>query len=105
MTLRTEKFEELIRRAAATFLERESNGDAMISVTHVSVTPDLRQAKVFLSVFPADKEAAVLHFAMRNGGEMRGYLKEHLSTKTIPFVTFEIDLGEKARQKIDDLLR
>jgi ribosome-binding factor A len=36
---------------------------------------------------------------------MREFLKKNMRTKIIPFVDFAIDLGEKNRQKIDELLR
>lgn len=105
MSLRQEKIEELLRRLAATFFEIEGNRDAMISVTHVEVTPDAKRAKIFLSIFPENKEVGVFDFAKRKRGDLREYIKEHLKMKVIPFVDVEIDRGEKARQKIDQLLR
>jgi hypothetical protein len=36
---------------------------------------------------------------------LRSYLKDHVRTRVIPFVEVEIDMGEKNRQRADDLLR
>ena len=46
-----------------------------------------------------------IDFAKRKRGELRDYLKQNLNIKSIPFIDIEIDLGEKNRQKIDELLR
>jgi ribosome-binding factor A len=102
---RTPKLEELIRRNAAEFFERESNRDALVSVTRAVLSPDTKQATIYLSVLPNTKEKAVLDFAKRLRGELRSYLKDHVRTRVIPFVEVEIDMGEKNRQRADDLLR
>ncbi len=105
MDAHKEKLEEQIRRLSAEFLERESNREALVSVTHAMLTPDTKSVIIYLSVLPETKEKPVLDFAKRMRTEMRTYLKEHTKSRVIPYVDFEIDLGEKHRQKIDNLLR
>ena len=99
-----EKVRELVNRLTAQFLERESNRDALVSVTHVELSPDTKYATVYISVLPESKEHAVLDFAKRLRGDMRNFLKGHMRTRVIPFLEVEIDLGEKNRQKIENLL-
>ena len=43
----------------------------IISVTKVTVTPDLGYAKVFLSVFPADKAKQIVQEIKDMGGQIR----------------------------------
>ncbi len=105
MDAHKEKLEEQIRRLTAEFLERESNRDALVTVTQAILSPDTKNATVYISVLPETKEKAVLDFAKRLRPEMRTYLKEHMRSRMIPFIEVEIDLGEKHRQKIDNLLR
>ncbi len=105
MDAHKEKLEEVIRRHAAAFLERESNREALISVTHAMLTPDTKNVIIYLSVLPNSKEKAVLDFAKRLRTDMRTYIKNNTKSRVIPYVDFEIDLGEKHRQKIDNLLR
>lgn len=96
---------ETIAHRAADFLARESNRQSLVTVTRADVSPDLKNVMIFLSVMPADKEQEVLLFAKRNAVEFRDYLKDHAMLKFLPHVDFELDYGEKNRQRIDDLTR
>lgn len=104
-TGRLGKVATLIKEISAEFLGRENNRTSLITITACSVSPDLKRATVFMTVLPDSKEKAVLEFVKRKRGELREYLKEHMSTKSIPFIDIEIDRGEKNRQKIDELLK
>lgn len=105
MTQRIEKVEKLVKELTANFLNKESSSASLISVTYVTVSPDLKKATVYLSVLPESAEETALLFAKRKRPEMRDYLKENMETKNIPFLEVEIDKGEKNRQRIDELLR
>jgi ribosome-binding factor A len=102
---RKDKVANHIKELAAQFLARENNRTSLITVISASISPDLRRATVFLTVLPDSKENAALSFAKRKRGELREFLKKNMEVKTIPFVDFAIDLGEKNRQRIDELLR
>ncbi|MFA6397813.1 MAG: ribosome-binding factor A [Candidatus Paceibacterota bacterium] len=104
MTLRQEKINNLIKHLVATFLESETNKTSLITVTNCEVSRDLKNATVFITVFPEDKESAVLDFVKRKRSDAKDFLKKHMTTRTVPFLDFEIDLGEKNRQRIDWLL-
>lgn len=104
MTLRQDKVANLLREIAGTFIQGESNKTSLITVTDCSVSRDMKRATVFLTVFPETKEKAALDFLKRKRSEFRDHLKSHMSSHTIPFIDFEIDRGEKNRQKIDSLL-
>jgi len=105
MTNRKEKVAELIREKAAEFLSRENNQTSLITVTSANASPDLKKATIFITVFPESKEKTALLFAKRKRGEIREMLKKYMTTKTVPFVDIQIDLGEKNRQRIDELSR
>jgi len=103
MTLRQDKVKENLRNIVATFLERESNGTSLITVTRTNVSKDLKKATIFISVIPESAEEAVLNFVKRRRRDARDFLKKNLEMRAIPFIDFELDLGEKNRQKIDEL--
>jgi len=105
MTQRTEKLANYIKELAAEFLERENDRTSLITVTSATCSSDLKRATIFITVFPSEKEKQALQFAKRKRGELREYLKKYLTTKNIPFIDIAIDLGEKHRQKIDELLK
>ena len=52
-------------------LRKNAVKNLIVSVTKVSVTPDLGYAKVFLSVFPADKAKTVVEEIVGMGDEIR----------------------------------
>ncbi|GMQ95231.1 MAG: hypothetical protein BMS9Abin13_344 [Patescibacteria group bacterium] len=103
MTLRQEKVAEVLKRITAQFLQIESGRQSLITVTNCRISPDLRKATVFISVLPEDKEEVVLKFVKRKRTDLRDYLKSHTRLKVLPFIDIQIDLGEKNRQKIDEL--
>ncbi len=96
---------EAIAHRAADFFARESNRQSLVTVTRADVSPDLKNVMIFFSVLPESAEQDVLHFARRNRTEFREFLKDHATLKFLPNVDFELDLGEKNRQRIDDLTR
>ncbi len=105
MSERLEKVSTLIRELAAQYLARENNKTSLITVTKVTVSPDLKNATIYITVIPDDKENTALLFAKRKRSDIRDYLKQNMETRMIPFLDIMIDKGEKNRQKIDELLR
>ncbi len=101
---RTEKIKPQLMRIAATKIAEADNHTALISVTNADVSVDLKQATIFISVLPADKEAAALAFCGRHASDIRDTLQKTVNWHHVPFITFKIDLGEKNRQRIDELL-
>lgn len=101
--IKNERLKEIIRQKASEFLERESAGNALITVTGLQIAEKGKRATIFFTVFPADKENGVLDFLKRKRSEFRDFLKRESKLFQLPFVDFKIDLGEKNRQKIDIL--
>ena len=99
-----ERFEEIIRNSAAKFLALESNRTSLITVTRVETNEPGTTATVFFTVLPDNQEAAALDFVKRQRGNFREFVKKNARLMRIPFFDFEIDLGEKSRQKIDGLM-
>ena len=102
---RNEKVAKYIKEIAAEFLGRVNDKTSLITVTSATCSPDLKRATVFITVFPAEKEKLALEFVKRKRGKLRELLKKNMTTKNIPFIDIALDLGEKHRQKIDELLK
>ncbi len=97
------KLEEQIRQVAAEFVQRESNGASLITVTRVQMTNRLTKAVILFSVLPEDKQEEVLGFVQRKRKEFKEYVKKHARIGRIPLFEFAIDFGEKNRQRIDEI--
>lgn len=98
-----DRFEEVIRDLAARFFSIESNRTSMITVTKVESNTNNKIVTVYMTVYPENQEEAAMDFARRNLSDFRDFVKEKSRLALIPFFKFEIDRGEKARQKIDAL--
>lgn len=104
-TRRQEKIEELLRHISSQFFREIAGTHSLITVTRTSVSRDLKKATIYITVLPAEKEEEALSFVKRHGHELRTRAKQGLSTRTLPFFDFEIDYGEKNRQRIEELSR
>lgn len=93
----------LLEALVANFLRDEANAEPMITVTHIELSPDLKRATVYVSIFPDGREEDALVFLKRKGGDLRNVVKQKANLKHIPFFDFKIDYGEKNRQRIDEI--
>lgn len=93
---------------AGEFIAREAVNPAvygLITVTRAELADDFKTVTVLLSIFPQTKEEEALKFAKRARSDFRDYVKEHSFLQPVPTVDFEIDYGEKNRQRVDELTR
>ena len=79
----------------------------LITITHVRLTGDLRQATALFTVHDADARALarVKQGLDHASGYLRRRLGQELSVRTIPTVSFEIDRVFDQEERVDALLR
>jgi ribosome-binding factor A len=99
------RMKEIIRVLATSFISLESNYTSLITVTGVDLSKKGDHATVMFTVLPEDKEDDALDFLKRKRADFREYVKKESRLARIPFFDFEIDMGEKNRQKIDEISR
>ena len=102
---RDQKLKDIIREAAALFLQKESNYTSILTVTDVTLSERSNNATIYFTVLPEDKEKGALDFVKRKRAEFREYFKSRARMRALPFFDFEIDKGEKNRQRIDEIAR
>lgn len=95
--------QEALREIAAEFLSREANRNVLITVTRTILSEDGRHGTIFITAFPDSGERAAVDFANRNHAELKEFFKTRVKGVLPPEVKFEIDLGEKHRQRLDEL--
>ena len=100
-----EKIKEILRELASEFLMRESNRTSLITITGVELEARGSRAKILFTVLPENQEAAALDFFTRRLGDLREYVQEHARMMRVPFFEVGIDVGEKNRQRIDEIER
>ena len=97
------KLKELLRELAAEFFSRESNRQSLITVTGVDVFAHGGKARILMTVLPVTKEDDALDFAHRQLTDFRKYVMDRSRIGRVPFFEVSIDVGEKNRQKIDEI--
>lgn len=96
----------LLKELVASFIRDEANPDPLITVTTATISSDFRRATIFVTVYPEDRDQDALIFLKRKGSELRSFIKSKARTlKRIPHIDFEIDYGERNRQRIDEIVR
>lgn len=96
--------ESIVRKLLDQYISRNSGGQSLITITSIEQADRSNNMTVRVSVLPENKEQAVLDFLHRNATEMRDYIKENSALGILPFLTFEIDRGEKHRQSIFEII-
>jgi ribosome-binding factor A len=93
---RSERTSKLIQREISELLEREVNDprlSKLISVTEVTLSPDLKHAKIFVSTLGSEinnKEELLAGFNNASGF-LRKELASHLKLKYTPQLSFHYD--------------
>ncbi len=79
---------------------------AIISITEADVAPDLKSAKIFISIFDTDEEKSKNSFEIlkRNAGYIRHELSQVMHLRTIPELRFYLDESMEYGAKIDKIL-
>lgn len=101
--IKREKRAKIIHRLAARFVEDIASPASLITITRAELSLTGKEAKIFFTTLPADRQETAEKFLVRKTPEFKRYLKNHSSIGLIPQLTFEIDLGERSRQRMDEL--
>jgi ribosome-binding factor A len=102
-TQKHNRLAEYIREIAAEYLVRESNRDSLITVTGVELSDTESNARILISVLPTTKEADALDFSKRKTNDLRLYFMKKVKIRRAPRFSFAIDIGEKNRQRLDEI--
>ena len=81
-------------------------GGALVTVSEVRVSPDLSLAKVFVSVFPSEKQGPVMQLLEDEKRTLRGELGRVVAKqfRIVPELSFLLDTTLDYAQHIDDVL-
>ncbi len=95
MSRRTERLNKVIKQEISSLLEREVNDPRLsnlISVTQVSLSPDLKYAKIFVSILgnETNKTETLAGFNAASGF-LRKELASHLRLRYAPQLSFYYD--------------
>ena len=108
---RTQRLDSEIRRAVSEIIagplkNREPNLGGVISVTEADVAPDLKTAKIYVSIFAESdaKKKEGFRILKENAGFVRHELSGMMRMRTVPQLTFLEDGSMEYGSKMDALL-
>ena len=105
---RIDRIDEEIKRALSSIIQNDVKDDRMsdmVSVTRADVTPDLKYAKVFVSVYGTDKRRTSSIEALNHGASfIRTRLAKMINIRRVPELTFVLDDSIEYSLKISKLL-
>ena len=110
--IRQQKVAAQIQRIVANVLLREiadPRVDGLISVTKVEVTPDLREAKVYVSILGGKRTPTTVMAGIASAGRrITGEVADKLPLQYVPRLTFHLDESLKRQadilKKIDEAM-
>lgn len=103
---RTSRVADVVHRILANCIREEFKDPrvGMITICEVSVTPDLRLAKVYISVLEQDKKDQTLKILNEASGFFRSQLADHLRVRVTPKPQFIYDDSVVRGNRIESLL-
>lgn len=96
--------ESIFRKTIDEYISRNSGGQSLITITSIEQADRSNNVTIRVSVLPENKEDAVIDFLTRNVTDIRNDIKKKTRVGILPFLTFEIDKGEKHRQEIFEII-
>lgn len=107
MSHRLDKVRSTLARAVREVIARGLNdprATGMISVTEVTVSPDLRNATVLVSIYPEDRTKLTMHALESAAKHIRREVGEIIALNQVPALIFRLDTSLKKQAEVFNAL-
>ncbi len=105
MSHRIEKINELILQQLSQIIQREFFGHfGIISINAVHTSPDIKNAKVYVSVLDKSESNKIINQLQKKSGYLEHRLIKKLTLRLIPKLEFALDSSIGKVDKIEELL-
>ncbi|HEY6191970.1 MAG TPA: 30S ribosome-binding factor RbfA [Bacteroidota bacterium] len=108
MSLRTERVASLIKEEVGMYFTREYRDPSygFLTVTEVHMTPDLKIAKIYVSVMGSPEvKARTMKMLEDHKSEIRSFIGSHMRLKFTPSVQFFVDETLDRVERIETLIK
>ncbi len=86
------------------FKEIEFPPGALATITRVEATPNLQQAKVYISIMPDQKRKEILGLLRSHVFEIQQFLNKRLNMRPVPRIEWMFETKASEAQRIEELL-
>lgn len=87
-----------------TFELKNANITGLISVTKVKITPDLRFARVYVSLLNSKSKTKTIAGLQSASGYIRGQIAKKINLRVTPDLQFELDESMEYGEKMDKII-
>ena len=105
---RLNRINEELKREISNIINYEvtnSNVTGIVSVTSVKISPDLRHARVSVSILNSKNVKLTLAGLKSSSGFIRSRIAEKINLRVTPELVFELDSSMQYGEKIDTILK
>ena len=105
---RLNRINEELKREISNIINYEvtnSNVTGIISVTSVKISPDLRHARVSVSILNSKNIKLTLAGLKSSSGFIRSRIAEKINLRVTPELVFELDSSMQYGERIDTILK
>lgn len=105
---RMNRVDEELKKALSKIISQELKDPkltGLVSVTSVKTTPDLRYARVFVSMIGCKSQKENLSILKKSSGYMRSLVAKEVNLRVTPELVFEFDESIEYGAKIDNILK
>jgi ribosome-binding factor A len=100
------RINEVVKRELSSILAREMSFEgALVSINHVDVTSDLKNAHVFVSVLGSDIAERVLNKLASHRATLQAELARHVTMKYTPHLIFHLDDSIERGARVIEILQ
>ena len=107
-TNRMNRVDEEIRREISNIIDQDlknTNITGIISVTKVKVSPDLKMARVYISLLNSKSKKNTIEGLKKSAGFIRSELARRINLRYTPEIIFELDESMEYGNRIENILK
>ena len=107
MSKRTEQVAELLRQEINNIILKDFEAPlgTLVSVSDITVSPDLKNATAYLSVIPSGKLGSTLELIKKFSPHLQRELNKKIVLRAIPKIHWEIDERDIKYSAIEEALK
>ena len=107
MSHRIAQIESTLKRAISTILAQKLSDpriEGLVSVTRVTVSPDLHDAQVYVTVLPAKNQTRAIYGLQHAAVHIHARVMKEVALKKIPHLDFRLDDSLKRQAVVDQAI-
>lgn len=106
MSIRVQQVEALLREQVSQLIWKNLPEElGIVTVTDVAVAPDLKKAKIYISLINKDQEKKALKTLEQKTPDFNRYLGRKLKMRYSPRLSFIVDRSENKVDRVEELLK